>query len=56
MYQQLKLPLMTSHLQQAIHKARNVLEYAKAHPDEVMLAVMTILLLDIEGDIDDLEA
>lgn len=53
---QLKLPLTTSHLQQALNKARSALEYAKAHPDEVMLAVMTILLLDIEDDIDDLGA
>jgi hypothetical protein len=36
-------------------KARSVLEYAKAHPDEILLAVMTLMLLDIESDIDELE-
>lgn len=36
-------------------KARGALEYAKAHPDEILLAVITLMLLDIEGDIDDLE-
>jgi hypothetical protein len=36
-------------------KARGVLEYAKAYPDEILLAVMTLMLLDIESDIDELE-
>jgi hypothetical protein len=53
--QQLDLPLKTNRVQQAMDKARGALEYAKAHPDEILLAVMTLMLLDIEGDIDDLE-
>jgi ABC-type molybdate transport system permease subunit len=53
--EQLKLPIKTSTLQLAINKARSALAYAKAHPDEIMLAVMTIMLLDIEDDLDHLE-
>jgi|694.fasta_scaffold41421_13 hypothetical protein len=53
--QQLDLPLKTNRVQQVIDKARGVLEYAKAHPDEILLAVMTLMLLDIESDIDELE-
>jgi|Laugresu1bdmlbsd_1035121.scaffolds.fasta_scaffold09259_3 hypothetical protein len=53
--QQLDLPLQTNRVQRAMDKARGALEYVKAHPDEVLLAVITLMLLDIEGDIDDLE-
>ncbi len=53
--QQLDLPLKTNRVQQVMDKARSVLEYAKAHPDEILLAVMTLMLLDIESDIDELE-
>lgn len=52
---QLDLPLKTNRVQQAMNAARSALEYAKAHPDEILLAVITLMLLDIEGDIDDLE-
>ena len=53
--QQLNLPFKTNHIQRVMDKAKGALEYAKAHPDEILLAVMTLMLLDIEGDIDDLE-
>jgi hypothetical protein len=38
-----------------MYKAKSILEYAKQHPDEVMLVVMTVLLFDIEDDLDQLE-
>jgi hypothetical protein len=30
--------------------------YAKENPSDVMLGIMTLLLMDIESDVDDLEA
>jgi predicted solute-binding protein len=50
---QLQLPLTTSNGQRITDKLRQAIQYAKDHPDEVMLALMTILLLDIEDDLDD---
>jgi predicted solute-binding protein len=50
---QLQLPLTTNHAQRITHKLQQAIQYAKEHPDEVMLALMTILLLDIEDDLDD---
>lgn len=32
------------------------LQYAKDNPSDVMLGIMTLLLMDIESDVDDLEA
>tara|TARA_B110000208_G_C11555537_1_gene353337 strand:- start:456 stop:692 length:237 start_codon:yes stop_codon:yes gene_type:complete len=32
------------------------LAYAKENPSDVMLGIMTLLLMDIESDVDDLEA
>ena len=32
------------------------LTYAKENPSEILLGIMTLLLMDIESDVDDLEA
>lgn len=32
------------------------LAYAKENPSEILLGIMTLLLMDIESDVDDLEA
>lgn len=53
---QLTLPLDQSHLKRLWHGVKALGQYAKDHPDEVMLALMAVLLLDIEDDIDDLGA
>jgi len=36
--------------------ADKALTYAKENPSDVMLGIMTLLLMDIESDVDDLEA
>jgi len=35
--------------------ADKALAYAKENPSEVMLGIMTLLLMDIESDVDELE-
>lgn len=36
--------------------AEKAVAYAKENPSDVMLGIMTLLLMDIESDVDDLEA
>lgn len=45
-----------AYLKNAKPYADKALAYAKENPSEVMLGVMTLLLMDIESDVDDLEA
>lgn len=35
--------------------AKRAASYAKENPSDVMLGIMTLLLMDIESDVDDLE-
>jgi hypothetical protein len=53
--QQLELPFATSRSQRAVLKAKEILEYARQHPGDVLLALMAVILMDIENDIDHLE-
>jgi hypothetical protein len=36
--------------------ADKAVSYAKENPSEIMLGIMTLLLMDIESDVDELEA
>ena len=36
--------------------ANKAVTYAKENPSDVMLGIMTLLLMDIESDVDELEA
>jgi hypothetical protein len=53
--QQLDLPFKSTFFQRSLFKAKDVLNYAVQHPSDVLLALLTVLLIDIENDLDDLE-
>lgn len=44
-----------SYLANAKPYADKALTYAKENPSDVMLGIMTLLLMDIESDVDELE-
>jgi hypothetical protein len=52
--QQLELPFTTTRSQRALFKAKEILEYARQHPGDVILALLAVMLMDIESDIDQL--
>ena len=45
-----------SYIANAKPYADKAISYAKENPSEVMLGIMTLLLMDIESDVDELEA
>lgn len=53
---ELPLPTTTTRFERAMSKASEIIDYARNNPGDVMLALMTVLLLDIENDLDDLES
>jgi hypothetical protein len=53
---QLKLPLAAARLEHIKVRANSILEYIKEHPTDLLVALILVLLMDIEDDIDDLGA
>jgi hypothetical protein len=52
---QLKLALPHKPFETLINTAKSVVAYIRKHPDDVMLAVMLVMLMEIDADIEDLE-
>lgn len=52
---QLKLAFPTKPFESIINRAKDVVAYVRKHPDDVMLAIMLVMLIEIDADIEDLE-
>jgi hypothetical protein len=52
----LPLPLAAARLEHIKFRANGLLEYIKEHPSDLLMALILVLLMDIEDDIDDLGA
>jgi hypothetical protein len=52
--QQLDLPLNHQRLATVKHHATGLLDYIRKHPGDLLLAAVLVLLIDIEGDVDQL--
>lgn len=52
---QLPLPIETT-AQRALTQARSLMDYVRKHPSDLLLAVIAVILMDIESDLDQLES
>jgi hypothetical protein len=52
--QQLRFPFKTDMIQSIVYKAKNALAYVAKHPGDLILAVMLVMLIDIENDLENL--
>jgi hypothetical protein len=51
---QLKLPLAAARLEHIKLKANSILQYVREHPSDLIMALLLVLVMDIEDELEQL--
>lgn len=51
---QLNLPLTLARMENLKLKAQNILQYVREHPSDLIMALLLVLVMDIEDELEEL--